>query len=359
MPLQTLQDLKNSSKAIQTELSDLNPSTLITLFEIDLTDMAKSENISEASINDQSYQTVFRFHNQVKIFHGSSITWSGKTGLPKIYTAAPIQAVGFEYNAKGTLPTPKLSITVNEENISYLNIFKQRILQYGDLCGAKVVRIRTFLRYLDAENFKNGNSEADWTKEFPRDIFYIDRKTTENKFAMEFELASILDVEGLMLPQRLVLSKCFFQYRGCGCCYEYGANKTSIHEDGNLPPEAPPIATNTDELIQKILDVPNLTNMGKYVSDKTYNKGEFCYIEKDLVKYYYVSKTNSNKIEPPDSRYWIEDACGKQVKSCKIRWQSFNLDLLKHEAPQRGSLPKNVLPYGGFPSVSKYGFSLY
>ncbi len=363
MPLETIADLKKSSLAITKEISSLNPSTLITLFEIDLSELALSKNITPQDVNSQQYKTIFRFHNHIKAFNGSHIVWSGNDNKAKTYVAAPIQAHGFEYNARGTLPSPKLGISVNEENILFLDTFKQRIQQYGDLVGAKVTRIRTFLKFLDAVNFGPGkeNPTADWTKEFPRDIFYIDRKSGENKFAIEFELASVLDVEGLVLPQRLVISRCPFQYRGCGCAYEFQTRRTEIHESSSLLDKAIPIATATNELISSIIGEKTLlVDRGKYESDKFYDKGHYVYVEKDGVKYYYVSKTRDNNSTPPNSSFWVEDACSKSLFGCRLRWTLHSRDITQSNTPpKRGRIPVGVLPYGGFPSVSKYGFTLY
>jgi hypothetical protein len=40
------------------------------------------------------------------------------------------------------------------------------------------------------------NSTEDLTAEFPREIYYIDRKAAENRDLIEFELASAFDLVG-------------------------------------------------------------------------------------------------------------------------------------------------------------------
>ena len=69
-------------------------------------------------------------------------------------------------SAKGELPRPKVSIT----NVQ--GLFSGLIRMYDDLIGAKLTRKRTFARYLDAVNFKNGNPTADPNVQFPDDIWY-------------------------------------------------------------------------------------------------------------------------------------------------------------------------------------------
>ena len=57
-----------------------------------------------------------------------------------------------------------------------------------------------------------------------------------------------------MLPQRLVLSRCYWQYRGEGCGYEYASQRTFIHNYMSLPSTAPPVGTNNNELVADILN---------------------------------------------------------------------------------------------------------
>ncbi len=194
---------QSSIKNLWSEAFSLEPTSLIHLFEIDVADISFARGVIGHNEVSAQTNTVFRFHNNIKLTH-SSIFWQGKE-----FIAAPIQAEGFEITSKGVLPTPKLSISVSEESVPYLNILKERISQVGDLVGAKVTRIRTFAKFLDKENFYNTTTPPGFNpnpnQEFPRDIFYIDRKSLENKNVIELELASILDVEGIKLPGRLVV----------------------------------------------------------------------------------------------------------------------------------------------------------
>ena len=40
---------------------------------------------------------------------------------------------------------------------------------------------------------------------FPKEIYYIDRKTVENRQVVEFELSANFDLDGVRLPKRQVL----------------------------------------------------------------------------------------------------------------------------------------------------------
>ena len=72
-----------------------------------------------------------------------------------------------------------------------------------DIVGAKFVRIRTLVKFIDAVNFANNtNATADPNAEFPREVYYIDRKSAENRDVVTFELASVSDLAGIRLPKR-------------------------------------------------------------------------------------------------------------------------------------------------------------
>lgn len=180
--------------SIAAEIQSLAPSAIVTLYEIDATNVGG---------------TVYRFHDG-KNGLIADVTWQGLT-----YTAFPIEASGFEWNGKGQLPRPTVRVSNVMGTISAL------VLAYDDLAGVKVTRIRTLQKYLDAVNFPGGtNASADPTAEFPRDVYYIDRKAAETRDFVEFELASALDLAGVMLPRRqIVQNYCPWLYRGAECGY--------------------------------------------------------------------------------------------------------------------------------------------
>jgi lambda family phage minor tail protein L len=51
----------------------------------------------------------------------------------------------------------------------------------NNLNGAKVTRIQTLTKYLDSVNFIDGNPDADPTQELPREVWLVDRKSTESR----------------------------------------------------------------------------------------------------------------------------------------------------------------------------------
>ena len=117
------------------------------------------------------------------------------------YTPVDIEAEGFDLNAKGPLPRPKLRIG------NALRIIAATVLTYDNFQGAKVTRKRTLKKYLDDQ------PGADPTAAFPDEVFFIDRKTAHNKRYIEWELRCLMDLEGTFLPSRQILRTCSHIYR--------------------------------------------------------------------------------------------------------------------------------------------------
>lgn len=140
----------------------------------------------------------------------TEIVWQGKQ-----YTAYPVSIEGFEWSGQGRLPTPKARLANINGFITALN------MEYNDLIGAKITRKRTFLKYLDAINFEGGvNPEEDPSVEFPTEVYFIDRKSSENSTVVEYELVSALDISGVQIPKRLIIQNlCLWKYRGPECGY--------------------------------------------------------------------------------------------------------------------------------------------
>jgi lambda family phage minor tail protein L len=168
----------------QRDLAEFNQNAelddFIVLFEIDTTILGGE---------------VYRFTSSSK---SSSAVKFGNN----IYTPIDVDADGWEWNGSGQAPTPKLRIGNTTKLLTGL------VNQYQDLLGATVTRIRTWARYLS-----DGNS-PDSTSIFPRDVYRIERKATENKFFVEFELANAIDQSGKQLNARQILRDiCTHRYR--------------------------------------------------------------------------------------------------------------------------------------------------
>lgn len=180
---------------IKSDIQSLDPGDLITLYTLDLSPIGQPD--------------TYHFHPGVNGLN-QPIVWQGVT-----YQPFPIEAEGFEMTTKGTLPRPRIRISNLTGLISAL------VREQDDLVGAKVIRKRTFARYLDAVNFPNGlNPDADPNQEFFQDIFYIEQKTLETREVIEWELVSVMDLQGVMLPRRQITSNaCMWRYRSSECSY--------------------------------------------------------------------------------------------------------------------------------------------
>jgi lambda family phage minor tail protein L len=182
-------------------LQEIAPGAIIELFELEL-------NAAQHGVNE-----TYRFHAGVNADDNQSIVWAGEE-----YLRFPIEAEGFEYNGTGQLPRPKMRVSNIFGTITAI------LLSLPDgLLGAKVIRIRTLARYIDAVNFSGGVNPLgtpDPTAEFPREIYYIDRKSTETRDVVEFELAAVFDLAGIRAPKRQCIANiCQWVYRSAECSY--------------------------------------------------------------------------------------------------------------------------------------------
>lgn len=183
------------------ELSAFNGGQWVELFEIDLTKYG---------------QPIFRIHNGINGLY-EPVVWQGNT-----YQPFPVQASGFEASSD-RFARPKFAVA----NVT--GIISAALKDFNQLLGCKFTRKRTMVKYLDAVNFAGGvNPTADSTQQLPPDVYFIAQKTKEDKYSVEFELSSAVDLQGVMIPRRQVVSNlCTFKYRGEECGYTGGAVATS------------------------------------------------------------------------------------------------------------------------------------
>lgn len=183
-------------------LQAVAPSAVIELFQLEL-------NAAQHGVNETYY-----FHAGVNATGSNGdIIWASNQ-----YMRFPLEAEGFEYSGQGQLPRPKLRISNILGTITALILTLPNGLE-----GAKVTRIRTLARYIDGVNFPGGTNPygtPDPTAEFPREIYYIDRKVVETRDVIEFELAAVFDLIGVRAPKRQCVSNvCQWKYRGPECGY--------------------------------------------------------------------------------------------------------------------------------------------
>ena len=430
---------QSSIRSLNFELTNLTPSALITLIEIDLQKLLTTKHIANLSSQGKEIgfkknisDAVLRFHNNIKIIN-SYVVWQNNTYYP-----APILTEGFETSSKGTLPQPTLAITSQPQTsrrlvpsgADQIALLKHEIRKFGDIIGAKVTRRRTFAKYLDTKNFIPNDRfmhkaalgqqlpvgyEPDPYAELPNEVYYIERKISENKSTIKYQLSSILDLEGIKLPKRMIVAdKCMWQYRGCGCWYQHaevgqtphgvelesdqdinGSNVPVLKKAGlkklptqdyaplnlaetagsgvGLPTIAPPVADDNDEKIIEIIGADSLKGTlsewklagAEGTEDAegnplAYGKSAVVYLLKDDIKYYYVARRNitqdQNKLYPPPNKdYWVADECSKTLKGCRLRWgiNAVGGVVNTKDGPQTCAIAPGNLPFGGFPAARK------
>ena len=207
------------------ELIKSSPFAIIDLYELHLDNQLHGTN------------EIYRFHNgcNQKAPTTGDIKWKGYS-----YSSFPIEVEGFEYTGNGQLPRPKVRIGNLLSSITALMIAINQTTTGNDLTGAKFIRIRTLSRFLDAENFdgsQNPYGVPDPTAEAPQEIYYVDRKVTENRDFVEFELAAAFDLAGVRAPKRQCISNiCQWVYRSAECGY----TGTRYFDESNTPLEAAP-----------------------------------------------------------------------------------------------------------------------
>lgn len=162
---------------------DPSPGQLITLYELDL-----------APLGDA---TVMRFTPD-HLVNGNDIVFRGYA-----YDHVDVAAKGFEITGNGPIPTPSIQVA----NVGAL--LSGLLLQYEDLVGAMVRRIRTFSSFLDG-----GPDAAEANYAFAADVYVVENKQAHTKTHVEWKLSSVLDQQGRKLPGRQVLrDTCLHRYR--------------------------------------------------------------------------------------------------------------------------------------------------
>lgn len=131
--------------AVHSELQKPAPSSVIDLYELEL--FQPIHGVSE----------IWRFHAGTNaVGSNTPVIWNGNT-----YAAYPIEVSGFEYTGNGQLPRPTLRVSNILSSITALMLSLPSGIE-----GAKVTRIRTLARYLDAANFPARRNLFNYTDSF-------------------------------------------------------------------------------------------------------------------------------------------------------------------------------------------------
>ena len=191
------------------ELQKLNPSARIELFVMELV-----EGLHYATGNPSNVPTTYRFHAGSNMNSNAEIIWQGNT-----YQRFPITFEGAEFTGKGQVPRPTLTVanlggitrSGSVITVTDLMIIVNLITPHNDLADAKITRITTHASELDAANFPSNNNPfgTPSSNELPQEIFFIDRKTSESRELVQFELVGALDQANKKIPKRQVTRKDF------------------------------------------------------------------------------------------------------------------------------------------------------
>lgn len=189
---------------IENDVQKLEPGSLITLYEVDLTNIGGP---------------VLRYHGHLQ---SGDITWQGNE-----YSPWAVQASGFARKGSGQQASPSLSIGnigagIDGEPIT--GVVSSLCLAYDDCVGGRLIRRRTLAKYLDAINFPDGNPTADPDEHLPDEVWIIEQKTAENPDFVDFSLSSPIEFNGQQLSKlQIMASICPFliqgKYRASPCNY--------------------------------------------------------------------------------------------------------------------------------------------
>jgi lambda family phage minor tail protein L len=284
---------------ILTELQKPNPSAIIELYKLELSQALHGSNEE------------FRFHAGVnEVGDGGKVRWASQN-----YARFPIEIEGFEYNGSGQLPRPTLRVSNALRLLSALLVSVNSQTPGNDLIGAKLTRIRTLARFLDAENFPGGTNPygtPDSGAELPREIYYVSRKTNENKEFVEFELAAAFDLGGVRAPKRQCIQNiCQWVYRGAECGYTgssyFDENDTPL----NLVPATNfPAGTNTLAAGSTLVAGQYLTSANGWYQTTLEPNGRLVTMIKDGRRAWsnWSDFSGASTINPPPAPYYLEIA---------------------------------------------------
>ena len=360
----------NKSLEVRAESFKNSASAIINLFQIDL----------------KEYGSYF--------FHAGENGFNKKLKFNKQdYQFIPLETNGFEQKGDGGLPRPRLTIS------NYHGFLSLKMRRFEDFIGYKVTRIKTFTKFLDAENFPNNvnpyfphddldNMPEELGSHFPKDEYFINQKVKETSDAVQFELTSILELGDVSLPSRVISpNACTWLYRGSiGCQYDGvpvadSLDKKIVPGDGYTPLGYSDSQTDFDndqnqsligykngvvKMQYYALDVPlssgsyglsEISDSGIWNPGSGYSSGDYVRIpSSELVgevssPFFYVCVSGTNiKTDPrKDSAHWAEDACSKNILGCRLRFGN------KAPSDKESSVG---LPFGAFPGVNKYDQSV-
>lgn len=337
--------MSKSQSNLNKQLTSLIPDSLISFFEIDFSNLQVDfENLSDLYGVNFGAEAKYRFCPMIN--NSNPVIWQGVS-----YQPLPIKMEGFDSSSDGKLPRPMLSMANPEGIFSKISHSNQ------DFSNCQVTRKRTYARFLDDENFQNKNlnekgknpfGAADPNSHLLDDVYFINKKVSENKQVIQFELVSALEFEGSWVPARIVMADyCNWTYRcSIGCGYK-----------------GLPIETQEGRVLYNDIDPDKNSSIAEWDRNKSeYEVGDVVVVEgkvyknpqKRVPQVFVCNKQHKDvSMHHPylDSRYWLKDECSKTLESCSKRFGRSKLDLIPYN---RADQTYEGLRFGGFPGTEKY-----
>jgi len=191
------------------ELNKINPSSIIELFELELT-----VGLHIPTGNPNNLDTVFRFHAGANLNNFGQVIFNGNS-----YQRVAVKAEGFENTSTGTIPRPTLTFSnlggITKDTTvmtmsDFLNVVNT-VTAGNDLLNAKLTRLLPLASALDNANFATGTNPfgTPSTDRLRDRIYFIDRKAVENRQIVQFELVNRLDMQNKKIPARIVTRDLF------------------------------------------------------------------------------------------------------------------------------------------------------
>ena len=191
------------------ELNKLNPSSIIELFELELT-----VGLHIPTGNPNNLDTVFRFHAGANLNNFGQVIFNSNS-----YQRVAVKVEGFENTSTGTIPRPTLTFSnlggITKDTTvmtmsDFLNVVNT-VTPGNDLLNAKLTRLLPLASALDNANFATGTNPfgTPSTDRLRDRIYFIDRKAVENRQIVQFELVNRLDMQNKKIPARIVTRDLF------------------------------------------------------------------------------------------------------------------------------------------------------
>jgi lambda family phage minor tail protein L len=125
--------------------------------------------------------------------------------------------IGITYTPTTTSTVPWVQIVDNNNFITFVGDGTSGLYLWG--AQLEDGPVPTEYQPIGANFTGNPAGPPDPLAEFPREVYFVDRKSAENRDVVEFELASAFDMAGVRAPKRQCITRCQWVYRSAECSY--------------------------------------------------------------------------------------------------------------------------------------------